>query len=361
MNKKLRIAQLVLPWIPIPPPKYGGTERVVHELTEGLVRRGHEVTLFSVGESKTKAKLSYVFEHALGLQKDVGQTLKSSFYPLLHVGECFARSEEFDIIHSHAQFLGLPFGAISKTPSVHTFHRIFSFADKDEEALVRHFSYLNFISISEAQRIPDVNFIATVYNGLDIESYVPIQQPTRDYILWAGRFIEKKGPREAIKVAKKLGLKLILAGTITEDDYFNKYIKQEIDGVQIEMRGELSQQEMVKLYQNARLTLVPVKWNEPFGLVPVESMACRTPVVGYSNGGLVETIRDGITGYLVEEDKGVDALAEKVQHIMNMKKEEYDRMAQAARAHVIANFSTEKMVDGYEAVYQMILKHSSLR
>ena len=355
-KKKLRIAQLVLPWIPLPPPGYAGTERVVYNLTEGLVKKGHQVTLFSVGESKTYAHLEYVFEKALGLQSNVMKTLKSSFYPLIHVANCFEKQDQFDIIHSHAQFLALPFAAVSKTPSLHTFHRTFEFQRQDEKDLVsRYGKKLNFTSISNSQRIPGVNFIATVYNGVDVEKFKPTRNPKRNYLIWTGRVIDKKGPKEAIEVAKGLNFPLILAGTITEIDYFEQEIKKEIDNKLIHFFGEISQEKMIEFFQNAFATLAPIKWNEPFGLIPVESMACGTPVIAYANGGVKETIVDGQTGYLVDENLGVEELVNKTKDILKMSQSQYQKISQAAREHVVKNFSLDKMVNDYEKVYYQIL------
>ena len=259
-NKKLKIAQLVLPWIPLPPSGYAGTERIVHYLTEGLVRKGHDVTLFSVGESKTSAKLEFIFERAMGLQEDVMKTLKSSFYPLLHVANCFEKQDKFDIIHSHAQFLALPFAAVAKTASLHTFHRVFDFKSQDETDLVKKYAKLNFSSISNSQRIPGINFVETIYNGVDTSFYKPIENPKRNYLFWAGRIIDKKGPEEAIAVANKLSIPLIMAGKITEMEYFEKKIKPFIDGKLISHFSDISAEKMIKIFQNALLTLVPIKW-----------------------------------------------------------------------------------------------------
>lgn len=355
--KKLRIAQLILPWLPLPPPGYAGTERVVYNLTEGLVKKGHQVTLFSVGESKTSAKLEFVFEKAFGLQPDVMLTIKSSFYPLIHVANCFEKQDQFDIIHSHAQFLALPFAAVCKTPSLHTFHRVFQFSAQDEKELVKKYGpRLKFTSVSNAQRIPGINFIATVYNGVDIHLFKPGKNDKKDFIFWAGRLIDKKGPLEAIKVAKKLNVLLIMAGKITEPDYFETVIKPEINTKLIKLVGELSEKEVIKLFQQAKMTIVPVKWNEPFGLIPVESMACGTPVVAYANGGLRETVLNKITGFLVNEKRGIDELAEKTNYILRLDKKNYQKMCIAARNHVINNFSVEKMVINYEKIYYQLIK-----
>jgi glycosyltransferase involved in cell wall biosynthesis len=352
--KSLHIAQLVLPWIPLPPPGYAGTERIVYHLTEGLVKRGHDVTLFASGDSKTSAKLEAVLPKALGLQTTVHDTLAGSLDPLLHVARCFELADRFDIIHSHAQFLGLPFAGACKTPSVHTFHQIYDFDHKDEDTLVMHYKNLNFISISNAQRREGINYVATVYNGVDTDAYKPISNPTRDYLFWAGRVIDKKGPEDAIKVAHHLKMNLVMAGEVTDTEYFEKKIRPHIDGVKIQLAQHENREHIANLYQNAKATIVPTKWNEPFGLVPVESMSSGTPVVGYARGGVAETVADG-TGFLVREEEGVEGLIRSVKKILGMSPDQYGSMCDKARHHVLDNFSLDKMIDGYESVYSNIL------
>lgn len=350
--KPLRIAQLVLPWISLPPAKYAGTERIVYNLTEGLVKKGHDVTLFSVGESKTSAKLEYIFEKSLTLQTDVLKTLKSSFNPLMHVAHCFEMQDSFDIIHSHAQFLGLPFAAVSKTPCIHTFHQELTFQNQDEKDLVHRYRKLPFTSISDAQRVPNLNFISTVYNGVDTDLYTSLSTPPqRTFLFWAGRVVEKKGPKLAIHVSKKLGYPLIMAGKITDREYFETQIKPEIDGKLIRFEGELSDSQMVTYLQNARATLFPVTWNEPFGLIPVESMACGTPVVSFAIGGVKETVPDGVGGFLADPIIGFADLLVKTKTLLEMDDESYRKMCNLARLHVEDNFGLTKMVDGYESVY----------
>jgi len=345
--EKLKIAQLVLPWIPLPPPKYAGTEWVVYWLTEELVKRGHKVSLFTVEESKTKAKKEFLFKKAFGLQKDVMATLKNSFYPLMHVANCFTK--EFDIIHSHAQFLGLPFAAVSKTPSIHTFHRQFKFEKKDDLDLVKHYKNLNFTSISNAQRIKGINFIKTVYNGIPIEKF-KYSKTAENYLLWVGRIVDKKGPKEAILTAKKLNLALIIAGKITDRAYFNKRLKPLIKG-KIKYVGELPQAKLVPLYRKAKALLCPVKWNEPFGLTAVEAMACGAPVIAFKNGGLKETILNNKTGFLIPEKKGVKGLAEAVKNIGKIKRVD-------CRKRVEKYFTVQKMTTEYEKLYYRIVKHA---
>ncbi len=347
MSRKLKIAQLVLPWIPLPPPEYAGTEWIVHNLTEELVKNGHDVTLFSVGESKTSAKLDFVFDKAFGLQKDVVSTIKSSFKPWIHVANCFKKASQFDVIHSHAQFNGLPFSACLTTPTLHTFHRVYEFENKDEKNLLEHYNYLNYASISDSQRIMDLNFVGTVYNGICIEKF-KYQEAKEDYLLWVGRIIDKKGIKEAIAVAKALDKKLIIIGKITDQEFFEKEVKPVIDGEKIVFFDSMPQKDLVYYYQNAEAFLFPIKWNEPFGLVPVEAMSCGTPVVAYKNGGAKETIKDKLTGFLVEEEKGVDGLIEAVKKIKEISPKN-------CRKHVEENFTVSKMTKDYENLYYKLL------
>lgn len=359
MKSKLKIAQLVLPWMSLPPKGYAGTERIVYSITEGLVKKGHDVTLFSTADSSTSAKLVSIFDQALGLQTQVMNTLKTSFYPLMHVAHCFEQQNQFDIIHSHAQFLALPFAAISKTPSLHTFHRTFDSLLKDENDIVKKYSWLNFISLSHSQRIENINYVANIYNGIDIIKYKPNQNPKRNYLLWVGRFIDKKGPIEAIQTAKILKIPLILAGKITDEIFFNENIKSEIHENLISYVEEPSDEKIIDLYQNAYLTLAPIKWNEPFGLVPVESMACGTPVVAYANGALRETVLDGQTGFLIPESEGVNGLVQKANIILHMSSNEYNQFSNNCRQHIEKNFTAERMVDEYEKLYEKIIENKA--
>ena len=359
MNQKLKIALLVLPWMALPPEKYAGTERIVYALTEGLVKKGHDVTLFSVGETKTSAHLEYIFKKPLGLQSDVYTKIKTSFYPLMHVANCFEQHKKFDIIHSHAQFLGLPFAAITSTASLHTFHIDLKDLQEDEGALVKRYGHLSFTSLSNSQRIEGVNYLGTVYNGVDTNKYTPSEKPKRNYILWVGRITSKKGTIDAIKTAKLLNMPLILAGRVTEESYFEEVIKKEIDGKQIRYIGNVSTTELASLYREALCVMDPIHWEEPFGLVMAEAMACGTPVTAYNRGSVSEILRDGLTGFIIEPEdsigeskwtvkkKGIDGLVEGVKRIG-----EIDR--KACRKHVEENFTDEKMVDSYEKIYYQL-------
>lgn len=341
--QKLKIAQILLPWIPLPPASYGGTERIVYTLTEELVKRGHEVTLFASGDSRTSANLDAILPKSLGLQDNVKVTITSSFDPLRHVAYAFSKANEFDIIHSHAQYLGLPFASFVKTPTVHTFHRVYE-GTADEVNILKQFKQQNFVSISNSQRDCDLNFVATVYNGIPLNEY-GFEPQTGGYLFWSGRLMEKKGVREAMEIAKKFGMKLKIAGVVTDGEFFEKEINPHIDGEQIEYLGELTAEDMNQLYQGAYATLFPISWKEPFGLVMAESMACGTPVVAFNFGAVPEVLSHGKTGFVVSS---VDEAVEALKKIPSISRGD-------CRKRVEDRFTVEKMTDGYEKVYKAII------
>lgn len=343
----MRIAQLAPIWLPVPPPGYGGTERIVSYLTEALVSRGHDVTLFATGDSQTKAQLEAFFPKALGI--DV-EPQKSPLLALVHILECFKHAGEFDIIHSHVQYLGMFFAELTKTPIVHTLHGSFTEEDvaPDKRVVLRRFQNQRFISISNNQRLalPKLNYVATVYNGIPIEEF-DFNQDGGDYLAWIGRITGKKGVVDAIKVAKYLNMKLKIAAFIDplEQTYFEREVKPLIDGKQIEFLGELSKEEKSEFLGRARCLLFPIKWREPFGMVMVESMATGTPVIAYNSGSVPEVVVDSVTGFVVNT---AEEMAAKVGQI-----DKIDRLA--CRKHVESNFTIEEMVDGYEQAYLKIL------
>lgn len=357
----MRIAQLAPPWLSVPPDAYGGTEIVIHSLTEGLVKKGHDVTLFASGDSKTSAKLSFVYEKALG---NSGYNKKEPLHPLLHYIECFDRAGEFDIIHNHAQYYAMFLAHLVKTPVVHTVHGSYSPEYTPEEKIhtLKRFKNHNFVSISNSQRndLPDLNYRATVYNGIDTSGFT-FSDKQGDYILWIGRITSKKGPVEAIKVARELDIKLKIVGAIDpiEQEYFEKEVKPLIDGDLVRFDGEVKGGNKIEYYRNALLTIYPIHWNEPFGLVMAESMSCGTPVIAYNQGSVPEIIKDGKTGFIVDSQApgrgdfiikktGVEGLVEAVKRIGEIKRQE-------CRDHIVNNFTLDRMVDGYEAVYKQVL------
>ncbi|OGG13993.1 hypothetical protein A3D77_03340 [Candidatus Gottesmanbacteria bacterium RIFCSPHIGHO2_02_FULL_39_11] len=347
----MRIALLAPPYLSVPPKGYGGTEKIVSLLAEGLVDLGHEVTLFATGDSQTRAKLDSIFPEGLG---NSGLEKNNILLPLLHYTHCFKRQKDFDMIHNHAQFYAMPLAELSKTPVVHTLHGTLYAGEisPDKQKTVAMFGHQNFVSISNNQRLgfPELNYIKTVYNGLELSEYSYIEKPKGDYLLWVGRITPKKGPLPAIEVARKLGRPVVLAAAIDPADqsYFDHEIKPFIDGKNVNFIGELSHTGLNSIYGNAYVTLFPVSWHEPFGLVMIESMATGTPVVAYNIGSVPEVIKEGKTGFIVDPKQGVDGLVHAVKRIDSIQRGD-------CRTHVVDHFSKEMMVKGYVEAYEKIL------
>lgn len=348
--RKLKIAQIAPLWERVPPEKYGGAEGVIYNLSNGLVKRGHKVTLFATGDSKSRAHLKSVYPRALYRDKiswdDPG-------LQLLNLSSAYQLADQFDILHGHisTDYYGLYFAKLVKTPSVFTLHNAFPKpGTKYAHYLYKHFGHLNYISVSDAfqKNFSVIKYLDRVYNGIDIDRFKFFDKPS-NYLFWIGRFADGKGTREAILVAKKLRMKLYLAGKMDHVD--QKYIDQVkplIDGKQIIYVGELNEREKIRYYQKALALLVPIKWEEPFGLVMPEAMSCGTPVVAFRRGSAPEIVKQGYSGFLVPPGN-VDAMAKAVLRIDQIKRKN-------CRQWVEDKFSIEKMVDGYEDVYQKILE-----
>jgi len=341
----MRIAQVAPLWERVPPPAYGGIELVVGLLTDELVRRGHEVTLFASGDSISLAKLESVHPRALRLDKNIKEY---NIYEMLQLASVYERADEFDIIHSHMGCAALSYANLVSTPTVHTLHGIFT---PDNQKMFQHAKRQPFISISHAQRelTLDLNYAATVYNGIDVSSYKFHPQPEETpYLAFLGRISPEKGTHLAIAIAKQSGWRLKMAGKVdvVDVEYFEREIKPLIDGEQIEYLGEANHQQKNALMGGAVATLFPITWREPFGLVMVESMAAGTPVIAMKLGSTTEVIAHGKTGFLCNN------VTECVSAINQVA--ELDRYA--CRQHVENNFSFQRMTDGYEEVYRQILQ-----
>ncbi|HEY9906424.1 MAG TPA: glycosyltransferase family 4 protein [Thermosynechococcaceae cyanobacterium] len=340
----MRIAQIAPLWERVPPPTYGGTELIVSLLTEELVQRGHEVTLFASGDSLTTAKLESVHPRALRLDPAVREY---GIYEMLQMGEIYERANEFDIIHSHVGCSALPYTSLVKTPTVHTLHGIFT---PDNEKMFIRARKQPFVSISQSQREPrlDLNCVATVYNGIDTDAFDFYAQPSDPpYLVFLGRISPEKGTHHAIEIAQRTGACLKLAGKIdpVDREYYETEIKQHIDGEQIQYLGEANHAQKNVLLGNAVATLFPITWREPFGLVMVESMVSGTPVIAMQLGSTSELITHGRTGFLCHSIDECIAALDRVPEI--------DRYA--CHEHVVKNFSAKRMADGYEAVYRSVL------
>ena len=339
----MKIAQIAPLWERVPPFRYGGIELIVSLLTDELVHRGHEVTLFASGDSVTTGVLKSVHKQALRLDSNIKEP---ALYEQLMLSEVYQNAHQFDIIHSHIGCAALPYSSFVKTPTVHTTHGIFT---PDNEKLFQKFAHVPYISISEAQREPrlGLNYVHTVYNGIDTTTYSFQPTPAEPaYLAFVGRLSPEKGPLEAIKIARASGYPLKMAGKIDAVDrvFYREQLEPQIDGDQIQYLGEVSHEQKVALLELATVTLFPITWREPFGLVMIESMATGTPVIGMGLGSVPEVIAHGKTGFVCH------SLAEMVQSIPEAIK--LDR--QTCRDYVINHFSVQSMTDEYEKVFQML-------
>lgn len=342
----MRIAQVAPLWERVPPPAYGGTELVVKHLTDGLVRRGHDVTLFATADSKTLANLVPGAPHALRL---AGVTHSEyQVYDLMQMNRVLEQADQFDIIHFHVDSIALPFSNLLKTPTVHTVHGIlFPLV----EPLFVQNRHQNFISISNSQRRTDLglNYISTVYNGIDPDTYAFHETPDDPpYLAFLARMSPEKGPQLAIEIAKRTGWHLKMAGKVDAADreFFETTVEPLIDGEQIVYLGEANHEQKSILMGGAVATLCPLTWREPFGLVMTESMVCGTPVIAIALGSAPELIVDGKTGFLCKDVDECVAALDRIGEI--------DR--RACRERVVQNFSAASMVEGYEAAYRQLLE-----
>lgn len=340
----MKIAQIAPLWERVPPLRYGGTELIVSLLTEELVRRGHEVTLFASGDSMTTAHLKTVHDQALRLDEKVKEP---ELYEQMMLAQVYQQAYYFDIIHSHIGCIALPYTSFVKTPTVHTIHGVFT---PDNEKMFRQFAWEPFISISKAQREPrlGLNYIRTVYNGIDSARYSFQEQPDEQtYLAFVGRLSPEKGPTAAIKIAHATGLPLKIAGKIdvTDQKYYHEQVEPLIDGEQIQYLGEVSHAEKVRLLGGATVTLFPISWREPFGLVMIESMATGTPVVGIGMGAVPEVIAQGKTGFACHT---LEEMIEAIPDAMKLNRH-------TCRDYVLNRFSINTMVDEYEKAYEMVL------
>ncbi len=344
MTKKLRIAQIAPLIERVPPKKYGGTERVVYYLTEGLVERGHQVTLFASGDSRTSARLVAPVSESLRLGRKAHSAFLMNMMMLSLVYEKMI--SEFDVIHSHLEYLSLPFAFRSAVPTVLTMHGRLDIGDHCK--MLRCYRDIPYVSISDAQRAPvqDINWIKTVYHGYPASCFEYNDQPG-DYFLYLGRFSEEKKPEEAIRLAKACHIPLKIAAKVDPADkaYFENRIKPLLNHPLIDFVGEVDDSQKRELLKHAKALLNTIDWPEPFGLVMIEALACGTPVIVRKCGSAPEIITNGKTGFVCESKldfiqaiRGIDRISRKVC------REEFER-----------RFLSECMVTNYESIYYEIL------
>ncbi len=321
-----------------PPRKYGPWERVVSLITEGLVGKGVDVTLFATADSVTEGKLHAVVPRPYEEDK----SLDAKVMECLHISELFERAECFDLIHNHFDFLPLSYSRLTKTPVLTTIHGFSS--PKILPVYKKYNNTAYYVSISNADRSPELDYIDTVYHGIDIENFT-FQENPEDYLLFLGRIHHDKGANEAIQIARKAGKKLIMAGIIQDEVYFKEQVEPFLDGSQVKFLGSVSSGMRNELLKKALGFIHSINFNEPFGLSVVEANACGTPVVAFNKGSMPEIISDGENGFLVENvSSAVDAIG-------NLK----DISRHRCRATVEERFSQDQMVENYLAVYRKII------
>jgi glycosyltransferase involved in cell wall biosynthesis len=337
----MRIAILSPVWFRVPPDGYGGIEWVVSLLADSLVAAGHDVTLVASGDSRTKAKLISVYETAPSEQ--IGRSIPEMYHALA----CYERAAEFDIINDHSGLPAAAFGGLVDTPTVHTVHGPLDgpIAPLVYEQIARVAPSVGLISISMNQRkpMPDLPWVGNCPNALDLSVY-PAKLHKGDYLLFLGRMSPDKGAHRAVAIAKETGLPLKMAGKMQDPEeklYFEHLVQPHLDD-KIEYLGEVNHGQKVELLQNARLTLFPIEWEEPFGLVMIESMACGTPVLATRYGAVPEVMEDGVGGYIVDDYREMIPLIDKASAIDPC----------VCRAYVEERFVPERMVEDYVAVYE---------
>jgi glycosyltransferase involved in cell wall biosynthesis len=336
----MRIAQVAPLFESVPPQGYGGTERVVHSLTEELIQQGHEVTLFASGDSQTKARLCAPC--ARSLRTDAG-CLDAVAYHVLMLEQVWQEARHFDLIHFHCDWVPFLLTRRLDVPSVHTLHGRLDAPGLG--SLFQEFRDMPVVSISDAQRAPApwLNWQATVYHGLPVQSYT-FQARPGNYLVFLGRISPEKGVDTAIEIARRAGMPLKIAAKVDQRDqrYYDEVVKPLLRTPGVEFIGEVGPRDKDALLGGARALMFPIDWPEPFGLVMIEALACGTPVIGYRRGSVPEIIEHGKTGFIV------DGVTEAVAALARV-----DALSRAdCRSAYEQRFSPARMSDNYLAVYQ---------
>jgi len=342
---------MVAPLIePVPPPKYGGTERVVSVLTEELVGRGHDVTLFASGDSVTSAKLVPCCEVGLRLGDRAQDQIA---YALIEMGLVFGDAAGFDVIHNHNDYLAFSFARMSDTPTVTTAHGRLDLPEVQE--IYRYFREQRLVAISEDQRsfLPELNWVGTVPNAVDLSNY-QLREERGDYLVFLGRISPEKRCDRAIEIAREVGMPLIIAAKVdpVDQEYYDHAIAPQIEQNSdlVEFIGEVDESQKNEVLGRAYAYLFPIDWPEPFGLTMVEAMATGTPVIAMSSGSVPEIVLHGVSGFVC---KNMAQMFEAVERIP-----EIDR--RNCRAHVERCFAPAVMAERYEQVYKSVVTGEQL-
>ena len=349
----LRVAMLAPPWISVPSSGYGGVESVVSTLTESLVRRGHDVTLFCAPGSVSRANVVPL------LDQSHPDEIERSLYEVDHVGRAFDEIDSaedgdgFDVVHDHCGFTGLAMANRIETPLVHTLHG--PFTAETQAFYARHGHKAALVGISRAQLASaprDLGPIGSIPNPIDLRTW-PLQERKGDYLLWVGRMTPEKGPHRAIAAARAVDVPLVLAGVIQpgQQAFFDREVAPHIDGERVRFVGEVGGAPKRSLFARARGLLMPIRWNEPFGMVVVEALACGTPVIAFPEGGVPELVIEGKTGFLVDDERAMAVAIGRLTQIA----------ARDCRAWVSKNCDVEVVAAAYERIYRSVALPSVAR
>ncbi len=355
--KKLRIAQVVSLQESIPPKGKNGLEYMVYYLTEELMRRGHEVTLFSTKDSKTSARLIDVLPYSAAKKRLFGWNATN--YSLASMSKAAEMADEFDVIHTHIGSAAFYFAQLIKTPIIETIHSpIYIIAKKDKlskkltdrytKDRLRRYKKAHHVFVSKSQRNNALikNNSVVIHNGIDLEKF-KFKKTAQDYFLYLGYITPDKGAHIAVQVARRAKVKLKLAGSYKHcDEYFKKKIKPYLKKGEIEYVGVVNPIKRNQLLGGAKAILVPIQWEEPFGLIMTEALACGTPVIGLNRAAVPEIVKDGKTGFVVEDVQEMVRAIKKIDEI--------DRIECRERAEKY--FTVAKMVDEYEKVYEKAIR-----
>jgi glycosyltransferase involved in cell wall biosynthesis len=321
-----------------PPRNYGAWETIVHNLTEGLVARGHDVTLFATEDSLTAAKLHAICPRPYSEDQEIDPNVMVP----LHISEAMEMAAEFDLLHSHLDFMPLTYSGLIRTPLLTTIH---GFSSEKIKAIYYKYASNPYVSISDADRDPRLNYVATVHNGIDLSEFTFRAHPDGDYLLYLGRLHPEKGVHLAVQVARLVGLPLVISGIHQDREYWTSQIEPFVDGQHVRYVGPADPEQRDALMGNALACLHLVTRPERFGLTIVESLACGTPVIAMDLGSPREILGDGISGFLV------GSLEDAVRAVRRL-----DRIDRSAcRRWVEERFTLDHMVDNYVRVYERLL------
>jgi glycosyltransferase involved in cell wall biosynthesis len=336
----VRVAEVAPPWLAVPPRGYGGIEWVVSLLADGLAEVGHDVTLFATGDSMSRARLEYAFETAPGPKH-----INDIWYDTVHTALAFRDPGRFDLFHVHSPWSALTAGAAARPPVVHTVHGSFSPKMRQLYEAVAHRVW--FVAISESQRahMPELPYAGTVHNGIDVDRY-RFRPDKEDFVLFLGRAHPDKGILPAVLAAKEAGVRLVVAAKVAhpdEEEHWRRDVLPAL-GSDVIVVGEIGHEEKLDLLSGAGALLFPIDWDEPFGLVMAEAMACGTPVIATDRGAVPEVVEHGRTGFVLPVEGYAERAAEAIRNLSHLD-------PWACRARVEDRFSKQRMVSGYERAF----------